>query len=109
MTAAVTPLEQLEKGRTKGTLAVSASLASIAEALERTGGGRVRITVAVENSKGPPFTQSEETDLDHSGEGTVWYYESAIVWPADATRVSVTVEELKTGAAGSAVAELPKP
>ena len=109
VTAAVTALEELENGRTKGALAVSADLASIAGSLERTGPGRVRITVAVENSKGPPFTQSEETDLDHSGGGTVWYYESAIVWPSDATRVAVTVEELKTGTAGSAVAELPKP
>jgi hypothetical protein len=47
-------------------------------------------------------------DLDDSGEGTVWYYESAIVWPPDATRVAVTVEELKTGASGSAVALLGK-
>ena len=109
VTATVTPLEKLEKGRTKGALAVSADLVSIADALGRTGPGRVRITVAVENPNGPPFTQSEETELDHSGGGTIWYYESAIVWPSNATRVAVTVEELKTGTAGSAVAELPKP
>lgn len=109
VTAAVTALEKLEKGRAKGSLVVSADLASIAEALERTGPGRIRVTVAVENSKGPPFTHSEEMDLDHSGEGTVWYYESSIVWPSNATRVAVTVEELKTGTAGSAVVELPRP
>ena len=81
VTAAVTALEELENGRTRGALAVSADLASIAGSLERTGSGRVRITVAVENSKGPPFTQSEETDLDHSGGGTVWHYESASYGP----------------------------
>ena len=66
------------------------------------------MTVAVEHSKGAPFTQSEEADLDHSGEGTLWTYESAIVWPPEATRVAVMIEELKTGARGSGAAELPK-
>jgi hypothetical protein len=30
-------------------------------------------------------------------------------WPPEATRVALTVEELKTGARGTAVADLPKP
>jgi hypothetical protein len=109
VTASVTPVEKLENGRIRGALAVSADLAAIAEALERTGPGRVRVTVAVQRSKGPPFTQSEEVEIDHSGGGTIWYYEASIVWPPDGTRVAVTVEELTTGTAGSAVAELPKP
>jgi hypothetical protein len=69
----------------------------------------VRVTVAVENTKGKPFTQTEETQLDHSGSGTIWNYEANIVWPPEATRVAVTVEELATGTSGSAVADLPKP
>jgi len=109
VTASVVPVEKLDKGRIKGALTVQADLASIVDALERTGGGRVRVTVAVENSKGAPFTQSEEAELDHSGGGTLWTYEANIVWPPEATRVAVTVEELATGTSGSAVAELPKP
>ena len=67
------------------------------------------MTVAVEHSKGAPFTQSEEADLDRSGDvGTLWAYEAPIVWPPEATRIAVTIEELKTGARGSGVAELPK-
>ena len=93
----------------RGTLEVSADLASIAEALDTLGPGRVRVTVAVEHSKGAPFTQSEEADLDRSGDvGTLWTYEAPIVWPPEATRIAVTIEELKTGARGSGVAELPK-
>jgi hypothetical protein len=109
VTASIVPVEKLDKGRTKGTLTVFADFASIIDALERTGGGRVRVTMAVENTKGRPFTQSDETDLDHSGVGTIWNYEANIVWPPDATRVAVTVEELATGTSGNAVAELPKP
>ena len=101
--------EPAEKGRMRGTLEVSADLASIVEALDTLGPGRVRVTVAVEHSKGAPFTQSEEADLDHSGDvGTLWTYEAPIVWPPEATRIAVTIEELKTGARGSGVAELPK-
>lgn len=109
VTASIVPVEKLDKGRIKGTLTVSTDFAPILEALERTGSGRVRVTVAVENTKGAPFTQSEETELDHSGGGTLWYYEANIVWPPEATRVAVTVEELSTGTSGSAVTELPKP
>jgi hypothetical protein len=109
VTASIVPVEKLDKGRIKGTLTVSTDFATIVDALERTGGGRVRVTVAVENTKGAPFTQSEETELDHSGGGTLWYYEANIVWPPEATRVAVTVEELATGSSGSVVAELPKP
>ena len=104
----VVDIERAEKGRMRGHLEVSADLASIAEALETLGPGRVRVTVAVEHSKGAPFTQTEEADLDHSGDGTLWTYESAIVWPPEATRVAVMIEELKTGARGSGAAELPK-
>jgi hypothetical protein len=98
-----------EDGRLRGTLEVSADLASIAEALELLGPGRVRVTVAVEHSRGAPFTQSEEADLDDSGDGgTLWAYEAPIVWPPQASRVAVMIEELKTGARGSGAADLPR-
>ncbi len=108
VTAAIADAEKAEKDRMRGRLEVSADLGSIAEALETLGPGRIRVTVAVENTKGAPFTRSEEAELDHSGQGTMWSYEANITWPPDATRVAVTIEELKTGARGSAVAELPK-
>ncbi len=108
VTAAIADAEKTEKGRMRGRLDVSADLESISEALDTLGPGHVRVTVAVENTKGAPFTQSEDADLDHSGQGTMWSYEANITWPPDATRVAVTVEELKTGARGSAVVELPK-
>ena len=104
----VRDVEPAEKGRARGRLEVAADLTSIAEALELLGPGRVRVTVAVEHSRGAPFTQTEEADLDGSGEGTVWAYEAPIVWPPEATRIAVTIEELKTGARGSGVADLPK-
>ena len=101
-------IQPAERGRRRGTLEVSADLASIVEALELLGPGRVRVTVAVEHAKGAPFTHSEETDLDDSGGGTRWAYEAPITWPPEATRIAVTIEELKTGARGSGVADLPK-
>ena len=42
------------------------------------------------------------------GRARSWSYEANISWPPDASRVAVTIEELKTGARGSAVAELPE-
>jgi hypothetical protein len=104
----VVDVEPAEKDRLRGRLEISVDLASIAEALEMLGPGRVRVTVAVEHSKGAPYTQSEDADLDGSGEGTLWTYESGIVWPPEANRVAVVIEELKTGARGSGTAELPK-
>jgi len=109
VTADVSAEEKLEKGRIRGKLVVSADLAAIADALERVGPPRVRVTVAVEIPGKTPYVQHEDVTLDHSGQGTVWYYEAGITWSSDATRVSVTVEELGTGYAGSAVAALPRP
>lgn len=92
----------------QGELSVTADLTGIAPVLEKLGQGRVRVTVAVELPGSEPFVSHEEADLDHSGAGTIWLYEAKINWPTSATRVAVTVEELKTGARGTGVAELPK-
>jgi hypothetical protein len=108
VTADVSPEEQLDKGRTRGKLVVSADLAAIADALERVGPPRVRVTIAVEIPGRNPFVSHEDVTPEHSGEGSVWYYEANITWPKEATRVSVTVEELGTGFAGGAVAALPQ-
>ena len=96
------------KKKMQGELSVSADLAGIAPALEKLGAGRVRVTIAVETPGSPPFVSHDEVALDHSGGGTMWLYEAKIIWPPEATRVAVTVEELATGASGTGVAELPK-
>ncbi len=96
------------KKKVQGELSVSADLAGIAAALERLGAGHVRVTIAVETPGSPPFISHDEVALDHSGEGTMWLYEAKIIWPPEATRVAVTIEELTTGASGTGVAELPK-
>jgi hypothetical protein len=109
VSVAVFDVSPAEKGRRRGTLEVTVDLASIVPALDTLGPPRVRVTIAVEHSKGAPFTQSEEMDLDQSGDvGTLWAYEAPIVWPPEATRIAVTVEELRTGARGSGVTNLPK-
>jgi hypothetical protein len=92
----------------QGELSVSVDLAGIAPALEKLGAGRVRVTIEVEIPGYPPFVSHDEADLDHSSGGTMWLYEAKINWPPEATRVAVTVEEVKTGARGTGVAELPK-
>jgi hypothetical protein len=97
-------------GRKKiqGELSVSADLGTVAPALEKLGPGRVRVTIAVEIPDSEPFISHDEVALDHSGEGTMWLYEAKIIWPPEATRVAVTIEELETGASGTGVADLPK-
>ena len=92
----------------RGELSVSADLAGITPALEKLGAGRVRVTIAVEVPGSAPFVSHDEADLDHSSGGTIWLYEAKINWPLEATRVAVTVEELKTGARGTGIADLPK-
>ena len=99
---------RVSKKKMQGELSVSADLAVIAPALEKLGAGRVRVTVAVEIPDSPPFVSHDEVALDHSGEGTMWLYEAKIIWPPEATRVAVTIEELGTGVSGTGVADLPK-
>lgn len=81
--------------------------ASAVEALARVGPARARVTLAVETDDPTPFVTSEELELDKSGAGTAWTYEVPMTWPRQARRVSVLVEELRTGLFGSASTDLP--
>jgi hypothetical protein len=55
-----------------------------------------------------PFVHHDEKPLEKSTSGgDTWIYTAPIEWPAAAARYSVFVEELKTGASGSAIAKFP--
>ncbi|MDQ6894394.1 MAG: hypothetical protein M3167_17180 [Acidobacteriota bacterium] len=107
--ATIDLFEVKKNDRRVGELRVSADLASIASALDRVGPGRVRVTIAVERGGFKPFVSAEEVDLAREGSGTTWLYNAPLEWPSDARRVSVRVEEQKTGTFGAATAELPSP
>jgi hypothetical protein len=107
--ASIDLFEVKKNDRRVGELRVSADLGGIASALDRVGPGRVRVTIAVERGGFQPFVSSEEVDLAREGSGTTWLYNAPLEWPSDARRVSVRVEEQKTGTFGTATAELPSP
>lgn len=102
-------VEVKKNKRRVGELRVSADLAEIAGALEKVGPGRIRVTLAVEAKGSKPFVHHDEMDISRDDTGTTWLYDAPFEWPPEAQRVAVTVEELKTGAHGTAVAELPAP
>jgi hypothetical protein len=102
-------VEVKKNKRRVGELRVSADLAEIAGALEKVGPGRIRVTLAVEAKGSKPFVHHDEMDISRDDTGTTWLYDAPFEWPPEAERVAVTVEELKTGARGTAVAELPAP
>ena len=102
-------LEVKPDKRRVGDVQVSVDLGTIVEALEKVGPGRMRVTLAVRAAGMQPFVHHEEVDLSRTGAGAEWTYVFPLEWPPDATRVALTVEELKTGARGSAAADLPKP
>ncbi len=95
--------------RRVGELRVSADLAEIAAPLEKVGPGRIRLTLALEAKRAKPFVHHDEMDISRDDMGTTWLYNAPFEWPPEAQRIAVTVEELKTGAHGTAVAELPSP
>jgi hypothetical protein len=107
--ARVDLLEVKSNRRRVGELQVSADLGPIVEALEKVGPGRMRVTLALRASGVQPFVHHEEVDLRREGDGTFWTYVFPLEWPPEATRIAVTLEELKTGTRGAAVAELPSP
>ena len=97
------------KKTVQGELSVSADLAGIAPALEKLGAGRVRVTIAVESPGLAALRLARRGRRSITrASGTIWLYEAKFNWPPEATRVAVTIEELKTGASGTGVAELPK-
>ncbi len=102
-------LEVKPDKRRVGDVQVSVDLGTIVEALEKVGPGRMRVTLAVRAPGMQPFVHHEEVDLSRTGAGAEWTYVFPLEWPPDATRVALTVEELKTGTRGSAAADLPKP
>jgi hypothetical protein len=102
-------LEVKPDKRRVGDVQVSVDLGPIVEALEKVGPGRMRVTLAVRAPGMQPFVHHEEVDLSRTGAGAEWTYVFPFEWPPEATRVALTVEELKTGARGSAAADLPKP
>ncbi|HLN57469.1 MAG TPA: hypothetical protein VK416_02855 [Thermoanaerobaculia bacterium] len=95
--------------RRVGDVLVSVDLGTIVEALEKVGPGRMRVTLAVRAPGMQPFVHHEEVDIAREGRGTSWTYAFSLEWPPEATRVAITVEELKTSTRGTAVADLPRP
>ena len=85
------------------------SCKSVFTPLEKVGPGRIRVTLALQAKGAKPFIYHDEMDISRDDTGTTWLYNAPFEWPPEAERVAVTVEELKTGARGTAVAELPKP
>lgn len=103
---------QDQKGRKKrsGRFEVRVKLGDLPRVLEKVGAGQMRVTVAVWEPKTVPFVHHDEKPLEKSksdGDGDTWIYTAPIEWPARAKRLSVFVEELKTGASGSAIADFP--
>jgi hypothetical protein len=95
--------------RRSGILRVRADFAGIASTLDKLGGARVRVTIAVEMDGGRPFVTRDEMDAARDDAGNRWSYEAPLNLPKQARRVAVTVEELKTGAQGAGAASIPAP
>jgi hypothetical protein len=90
-----------------GTLHVDVDLATLAETLVVLQGGRVRVTMAVEvEGAREPFTTKQEFDVPARQAG--WGADIPITWPRKTKKIAVTVEELRTGARGTSVADVPK-
>jgi hypothetical protein len=99
-----------KKGRKtrSGRLEVRVKLGDLPKVLEKMGSGEMRVTVAVWEQKTIPFVHHDQKPLEKAAiSGDVWAYSAPIEWPATATKYSVFVEELKTGASGSAIASFP--
>ena len=91
-----------------GRLEVRVKLGDLPHVLEKIGSGEMRVTVAVWEPKTVPFVHHDQKPLDKSTlHGDVWIYTAPIDWPIAAKNYSVFVEELKTGASGSAIASFP--
>jgi hypothetical protein len=107
--AGVDLIEVKKNKRRVGELHITADLAEIAGPLEKVGPARIRVTLAIEAKGSQPFVYRDEMDISRDDSGATWLYDAPFEWPPEAQKVAVTVEELKTGAHGTAVAELPTP
>jgi hypothetical protein len=95
-----------ETDRYRGLLRVDVDLQSLTPVLENLGGGRLRLTIAVEVADArEPFTASQEFTVERGQPG--WGIDTPLAWPLNGRRVAVTVEELQTGLRGTASADLP--
>ncbi len=89
-----------------GVLHVDCDLASMVSSLAALGGGRIRLTIAV-NVEGArePFTTHQEFDV--APNQGAFGADVPISWPKKARKIAVTVEELKTGTRGTASSDVP--
>ena len=95
-----------ETDRYRGLLRVDVDLQSIAAVLDSLGGGRLRLSIAVEvEDARAPFTASQEFQVQKGQPG--WGADMPLAWPLNGRRVAVTIEELQTGLRGTASADLP--
>jgi hypothetical protein len=89
-----------------GILHVDADLASMVSSLSALGGGRMRLTIAVEvEGAREPFTTHQEFDV--APNQGAFGADVPITWPKKTRKIAVTVEELKTGTRGTATADVP--
>ena len=91
-----------------GVLHVDADISSLRTSLEALGGGRLRLTIAVDvEGAREPFTTNQEFDIakDQANFGA----DVPITWPKKTRKIAVTVEELRTGARSTAAADVPRP
>jgi hypothetical protein len=103
----ITSRPSIEKGRGAGVLTVRARLGDLRDVLETLGLARLRVTVVVDVDGAEPFVshQLKETGV---GSGEDWVFEAPILWPPEARRTVVLVEELATGLYGAGVAAFPR-
>jgi len=108
VTLSLTSAPEAKPGaRRSGELQVRVDLASLKGVLEALGKARLRISIAVEVEGGEPFLTHDEKQVDAAGELAGWEYRAPLNWPPQARKVAVVVEELASGAWGTAVAILP--
>lgn len=89
-----------------GVLHLDADLRSLLSSLAVLGGGRLRVTIAVDvEGAREPFTTSQEFDVakDQGAFGS----DIPITWPKRARKIAVTVEETRTGTRGTTAADVP--
>jgi hypothetical protein len=107
--ATLVPGGSAPPGKRGGMLRLAVNFASAAEVLDFENPTKIplRVSVAVAIDDADPFTSSEE--IDWVPEGTSWRYQFPMIWPSDARRIAILVEEMSTGLSGAAVVDVPAP